>query len=124
MSNGEAFEQNSENLSDIAKAIEQRRIADEGAAYTQAIHKDGGGSVQDSRSPELNRTMAITGERIDEIGMLVREGSMFILERDAGGRYVLELQRVPIDHVAKRVRVIGVLLSDGVVSSDGVGPAS
>ncbi len=42
MSNGEAFEQTSGNVSDVAKATEQTGIADEGAAYTQAIHKEEG----------------------------------------------------------------------------------
>jgi hypothetical protein len=63
------------------------------------------------------------GDSIDETGTLVREGSTFILERDLGGRYVLELQRVPVDHVAKRVRVVGILVADRLVSSNAVGPA-
>ena len=67
--------------------------------------------------------MTAVGERIEETGTLVREGSTFILNRDAGGYYILELQRVPIDYVAKRVRVIGVLVAAGLVSADGVGPA-
>ena len=63
------------------------------------------------------------GDSIDETGTLVREGSTFILERDLGGHYVLELQRVPVDHVAKRVRVVGILVADRLVSSNAVGPA-
>ncbi len=67
--------------------------------------------------------MTVVGDRIDETGMLVREGGTFILERDLGGHYVLELQRVPVDHVAKRVRVVGIIVAEGLVSSDAVGPA-
>jgi hypothetical protein len=67
--------------------------------------------------------MTSIGNQIDETGMLVREGGTFILERDLGGYYVLELQRVPVDHVAKRVRVVGILVANGLVSSDAVGPA-
>jgi hypothetical protein len=67
--------------------------------------------------------MTVVGERIEETGTLVREGSTFILNRDAGGHYILELQRVPIDYVAKRVRVVGTLIALGLVSADGVGPA-
>ena len=60
------------------------------------------------------------GTRIDETGTLVRDGSSFALQRDAGGRFQLELRRVPVDHVEKRVRVIGVLIGEDLVSVDGV----
>jgi hypothetical protein len=55
--------------------------------------------------------------------MLVREGGAFVLHRDVGGRFQLELRRVPVDHVQKRVRVIGVLVTADLVSVDGVASA-
>jgi hypothetical protein len=58
--------------------------------------------------------------RIDETGILIRDGGGFALNRDAGGRYRLDLQRVPVDEVEKRVRVIGMLIADGLVEADGV----
>jgi hypothetical protein len=60
---------------------------------------------------------------IDETGMLRHEGGGFALARDAGGRYRLELGRTPVDHVEKRVRVIGRLIGEGVVEVDGLAPA-
>lgn len=67
--------------------------------------------------------MTAIGSRIEETGTLVRDGGGFFLQRDAGGRFALQLQRVPVDHVEKRVRVIGTLVADGLVSADGIGPA-
>jgi len=64
------------------------------------------------------------GSRIDETGTLIRNGAGFYLRRDLGGRYALELLRVPVDFIEKRVRVIGTLVDDNLVSADGVGPAS
>lgn len=63
------------------------------------------------------------GNRIDETGTLIREGGSFFLRRDLGGRYRLELHRVPVDHVEKRVRLIGTLVGPDLVNADGVGPA-
>lgn len=60
------------------------------------------------------------GLRIDEIGILVRDGGGFRLRRDAGGSYWLELSRMPIDEVEKRVRIVGTLMADDVVFVDGV----
>jgi hypothetical protein len=57
---------------------------------------------------------------IDETGILVREGGGFCLRRDVGGQYRLELPRMPVDEVEKRVRVIGTLLSVGHVLVEGV----
>jgi hypothetical protein len=57
---------------------------------------------------------------IDETGILVRGGGGFWLRRDAGGQYQLELPRMPVDEVEKRVRVIGTLLSAGHVLVEGV----
>ncbi|KTT76755.1 DUF5818 domain-containing protein [Sphingomonas endophytica] len=67
--------------------------------------------------------MTDIGSAIDETGMLVRDGGAFVLHRDAGGRYLLELQRVPVDHVQKRVRIQGVLNGEARVSVDGVSAA-
>lgn len=63
------------------------------------------------------------GTRIDETGTLLRDGGAFYLRRDAGGRYQLELQRTPVDLVEKRVRLVGTIVGDDLVSADGVAPA-
>ncbi|MBW6524829.1 hypothetical protein KZ810_15120 [Sphingomonas sp. RHCKR47] len=60
---------------------------------------------------------------VDETGMLVRDGGAFVLRRDAGGRYQLQLQRTPVDLVEKRVRVVGTLIASDLVSVEGVAPA-
>jgi len=64
--------------------------------------------------------MTINGTRIDEIGMLIREGGTFYLRCDVGGRYQLELQRTPVDLVEKRVRLVGTLVAPSLISADGV----
>lgn len=63
------------------------------------------------------------GDRIDETGMLLREDGGFVLLRDVGGRWRLDLGRMPVDLVEKRVRLIGIEAGDGLVEADGVGPA-
>lgn len=66
--------------------------------------------------------MAI-GDIIDESGLLLREGGGFILQRDRGGTWRLVLQRVPVDLVAKRVRVIGIQTESDLIDVEGVQPA-
>ena len=56
--------------------------------------------------------------------MLVREGGAFYLRRDLGGRFELELHRMPVDLVEKRVRLIGTVVGPDLVNADGVSPAS
>ena len=63
------------------------------------------------------------GAHIDETGTLLRDGGSFALRRDAGGRYRLDLHRVPVDHVEQRVRITGTIVADGLVDVVGVAPA-
>lgn len=63
------------------------------------------------------------GARIDELGTLIRDGGAFYLRRDLGGRYLLELQRTPVDLVEKPVRLVGTLVGPDLVNADGVAPA-
>lgn len=58
--------------------------------------------------------------RIDETGMLVRDGGGFALRRDAGGRYRLDLHRTPVDEIEKHVRITGRLLAGDLVEVDGL----
>lgn len=67
--------------------------------------------------------MTTVGTRIDETGTLIRDGDVFYLRRDAGGRYRLELQPKPADLVQRRVRLSGTLVAPGLVSADGIAPA-
>lgn len=64
--------------------------------------------------------MAAIGTRIYEIGTLLRAGAAFVLRSDLGGRRVLDLHHVPVDHVEKRVRITGTVVGDCLVE-DGVG---
>ncbi|ATE64097.1 hypothetical protein CMV14_06590 [Rhizorhabdus dicambivorans] len=60
---------------------------------------------------------------MNETGMLLRDGGGFVLKRDLGGFYRLELHRTPVDLVEKRVRLIGTLTAPDHVEADGVQPA-
>lgn len=70
----------------------------------------------------VTKAMVAVGTHIEETGTLVRDGGGFVLQRDLGGRYELELQRLPVDHVEKRVRITGVVVGQWLVSVDGVAP--
>lgn len=61
-----------------------------------------------------------SGTQIDETGLLQRDGGGFVLRRDAGGRFRLDLPRTPVDEVEKRVRVIGTYVGDDLVEVDGI----
>lgn len=64
--------------------------------------------------------MAGVGTRIDESGTLLRDEGGFVLRRDLGGRWMLDLHRVPVDHVEKRVRISGTVVAEGLIDVDGV----
>jgi len=66
--------------------------------------------------------MTIIGTRIDESGTLLRDAGGFSLRRDLGGRWKLDLHRVPVDHIEKRVRITGTVVADDLVDVDGVAP--
>jgi hypothetical protein len=66
--------------------------------------------------------MSAIGTQIIETGTLVREGAAFVLRRDVGGHFRLELSRVPVNNVEKRVRVTGTIVAEDLVSVDGVAP--
>ena len=67
--------------------------------------------------------MTAIGTRIEETGTLLRDSGGFALRRDLGGRWRLDLHRVPVDHVEKRVRITGVIVGENLVDVDGVAPA-
>jgi Protein of unknown function (DUF5818) len=67
-----------------------------------------------------SRLMGQVGTRIQENGTLIRHDGGFALRRDVGGRWRLDLHRVPVDHVEKRVRITGVIVAEDLVDVDGV----
>lgn len=67
--------------------------------------------------------MAAIGDRIDMTGTLVRDGGGFALRAQRGVLFHLQLHRVPVDHVEKRVRVVGTLIGEQLIEADGVAPA-
>ena len=67
--------------------------------------------------------MTAVGTRINETGTLIRDGGAFYLRRDLGGRYQLELHRMPVDLLEKRVRLVGTVVGPDLVNADGVAPA-
>jgi len=67
--------------------------------------------------------MAVIGDHIELEGTLVRDGAGFALRAERGILYHLQLHRVPVDHVEKRVRVAGTLIEERLIEAEGVAPA-
>lgn len=67
--------------------------------------------------------MTAIGDQVDETGTLLRDGGGFLLRRDKGGTWRLNLHRVPVNHVAKQVRILGVVVAEGLLDVEGVRPA-
>lgn len=65
----------------------------------------------------------MAGDTVDETGMLLRDEGGFVLKRDLGGMYRLDLHRTPVDLVEKHVRLIGTKIGPDHVDADGVQPA-
>ncbi len=65
-------------------------------------------------------SMEPIGTPLDETGTLLREKGGFVLRRDLGGRWKLDLYRVPVDHVGRRVRITGVVVAEGLIDVDGI----
>ena len=66
--------------------------------------------------------MMMIGTRIEETGTLLRDAGGSSLRRDLGGRWRLDLHRVPVDHIEKRVRITGIVVGEDLVDVDGVAP--
>ena len=63
------------------------------------------------------------GDEIILHGTLVRDGAGFALRVERGLLYHLQLHRVPVDHVEKRVRVAGTLIGERLIEAEGVAAA-
>jgi len=62
------------------------------------------------------------GDHIELEGTLIRDGAGFALRAERGAIYHLQLHRVPVDHVEKRVRVTGTLIAERLIEAEGVAP--
>ena len=67
--------------------------------------------------------MSDIGSPVDMTGTLVRDAGGFALRGPRGVLFHLHLHRVPVDHVEKRVRVVGTLIGDHLIEAEGVAPA-
>ena len=67
-------------------------------------------------SEEEGLALTVIGTRVAETSNLLRDGGVFYLRRQPRGGY--KLRRTPVKLVKKRVRLIGTLLSRGVIDAD------
>lgn len=63
------------------------------------------------------------GDRVELCGTLIRDAAGFALRAERGVIFHLQLGRVPVEHVEKRVRIVGTLIADGLIEAEGVATA-
>lgn len=72
---------------------------------------------------QREEVMTQIGDRIEVSGTLLRDCTGFLLKCDHGMSWRLNLHRVPVDHISKHVRIVGVLAGEGQVDVEGVAGA-
>ena len=73
---------------------------------------DGAATICRGNGPSMSRI----GSRVDERGIIVREGDQLIFRRESGGRWNLEPDRVGEAHAGEIVTVRGVIVGEGLVA--------
>lgn len=66
--------------------------------------------------------MTAIGTRVEESGTLIREKGGFILRRDIGGRWRLDLHRVGSDLAEQRVTITGTVVAKGLIDVVTIAP--
>lgn len=66
--------------------------------------------------------MTAIGTRTEESGTLIREKGHFILRRDVGGRWRLDLHRIGADLIEGRVTITGTVVAKGLMDVDTIAP--
>lgn len=64
--------------------------------------------------------MVALGDWIEDRGRLLRDGGGFLLRGNGGDVWRLVLNRVPVDHVEKQVRIVGYYAGDGLLDVEGI----
>ena len=59
--------------------------------------------------------MTATGESIELSGTLIRDGGGFAVRVERGVLFHLQLHRVPVDQVEKRVKIKGFLIEERLI---------
>jgi hypothetical protein len=67
--------------------------------------------------------MSEIGVRVEETGMLLREHDSYVLRRDLGGRWKLDLHRVSISGNETRVTISGVVVAQDLIDVIALRPA-
>lgn len=60
------------------------------------------------------------GSPIHEFGTLLHENGDFVLRRDLGGRWLLDMHSVSVDRILQRVCISGVVVADQLVAVNDV----
>jgi putative transposase len=94
-------------LDALEQALHDRRPAHRGGLIH---HSDRGSQMQ-------------VGQRIDEMGVLLREGEAFYLRRSLGGRFKLDLRRAPSADVGRQVRIFGTFVGNELIDVNAVSAA-
>ena len=68
--------------------------------------------------------MSKIGSRIDERGIIVRDGDQFIFRRESGGRWLLEPDRVDDAHAGQMITMRGVIVGEGLVTVETIVPST
>lgn len=66
--------------------------------------------------------MSTIGTRIEESGTLLLDGDAYVLRRDSGGRWTLDLHRVNAELLDSRVQLMGVVVEEGLVDVMAIEP--
>ena len=59
--------------------------------------------------------MAEIGDQIELSGTLIRDGGGFAVRVERGVLFHLQLHRVPVDQVEKRVQIAGILIGERLI---------
>lgn len=59
--------------------------------------------------------MAEIGDEIELSGTLIRDGGGFAVRVERGVLFHLQLHRVPVDQVEKRVQIAGILIGERLI---------